>query len=109
MNVKHFIEDKILLFEITEELDHHQTEKIRNRADYEIQRFMPERVIIDFLRVNFMDSAGIGLVIGRYKQVSAMGGRLELLNVNDKIKKIFEMSGILKIIPIIDVKLEERL
>ena len=109
MNVKHFIEDKILLFEITEELDHHQTEKIRNRADYEIQRFMPERVIIDFLRVNFMDRAGIGLVIGRYKQVSAMGGRLELLNVNDKIKKIFEMSGILKIIPIIDVKLEERL
>ena len=109
MNVKHFIEDKILLFEITEELDHHQTEKIRNRADYEIQRFMPERVIIDFMRVNFMDSAGIGLVIGRYKQVSAMGGRLELLNVNEKIKKIFEMSGILKIIPIIDVKLEERL
>ena len=40
MNVKHFIEDKILLFEITEELDHHQTEKIRNRADYEIQRFI---------------------------------------------------------------------
>lgn len=103
MIVKHYIEGKILLFEITEELDHHQTEKIRNRADYEIQRFMPERVILDFKRVGFMDSAGIGLVIGRYKQVSAMGGKLELINVNEKIKKIFEMSGILKIIPIVSI------
>ena len=53
MNVKHYIEDKILLFEITEDLDHHQTQKIRDRADYEIQRFMPDRVIIDFKRVGF--------------------------------------------------------
>ena len=94
MNVKHYIKGKILLFEITEDLDHHQTEKIRNRADYEIQRFMPERVIIDFKSVNFMDSAGIGLIIGRYKQVSAMGGKLEL---------IFDMAGILKIIPIVSI------
>ncbi len=108
MNVKHYIEDKILLFEITEELDHHESEKIRKRADYEIQRFMPLRVIFDFRKVSFMDSAGIGLIIGRYKQVAALGGRLELMNVNDKIRKVFEMSGIPKIIPIIDVDLEKN-
>lgn len=102
MNVKHFIEDKVLLFEITEELDHHTSERIRKRADYEIQRFMPKRVIIDFRRVTFMDSAGIGLIIGRYKQTSSFGGRLEMINVKDKIRKVFEMSGILKLIPIID-------
>ena len=67
MNVKHFIEDKVLVFEITEELDHHISEIIRRRIDYEIQRFMPKRVILDFNRVVFMDSAGVGLVIGRYK------------------------------------------
>ena len=63
MNVKHFIEDRLLVFEITEELDHHTCENIRRRADYEIQRFMPKRVVFDFNRVVFMDSAGIGLVI----------------------------------------------
>lgn len=63
MNVKHFMEDRLLLFEITEELDHHNVEIIRRRADYEIQRFMPKRVVFDFNRVIFMDSAGIGLVI----------------------------------------------
>ena len=100
MNVNHFIEDKTLIFEVTEELDHHESERIRKRADYEIQRFMPKRVIFDFKKVKFMDSAGIGLIIGRYKQAECYGGKLELINVNEKLKKIFEMSGILKIIQI---------
>lgn len=102
MNVKHFIEDKLLLFEFTEELDHHQAEKIRKRADYEIQRFMPKKVMFDFKKVNFMDSAGIGLIIGRYKVANCYGGKVEMLNVNNKVKRIFEMSGVLKIVPIID-------
>lgn len=108
MNVKHYIEDKMLIFEITEELDHHTTEIIRKRADYEIQRFMPKKVIFDFNKVRFMDSAGIGLIIGRYKQTTCLGGSLEIINANEKIKKIFEMSGILKIIPIIDIKQSEQ-
>ena len=102
MNVKHFIETKVLVFEITEELDHHVCEKIRRRADYEIQRFMPRKVILDFNHVLFMDSAGIGLVLGRYRTTSNFGGKLELINVNEKIRKVFEMSGLLKLIPIID-------
>ena len=102
MNVKHFIEDKLLLFEFTEELDHHASEKIRKRADYEIQRFMPKKVLFDFRRVCFMDSAGIGLIVGRYKTTTSYGGIVEIVNVNDKVRKVFEMSGILKIIPIID-------
>lgn len=102
MNVKHFIEDKVLLFEFTEELDHHIAEKLRKRADYEIQRFMPKKVILDFKKVSFMDSAGIGLIIGRYKTTNCYGGNLELLNVNNKIRRVFEMAGVLKIVPIID-------
>ncbi len=101
MNVKHFMDEKILFFEFTEELDHHRAEKIRERADYEIQRFMPKKVIFDFKRVNFMDSAGIGLVIGRYKTTNCYGGNLEVINVKPKVKRIFEMAGIPKIIPII--------
>lgn len=100
MNVKHFIEEKILLVEFTEEIDHHTSERIRKRLDYEIQRFMPKRVIMDFKKVSFMDSAGIGLVIGRYKITTTYGGELEIENVNQKINKVFEMSGIHKIVKI---------
>lgn len=103
MNVKHYIKNRTLLFEITEELDHHEAEKLRKRTDYEIQRLMPKKVIFDFENVKFMDSAGIGLIIGRYKQIKSIGGKMELINVNEKIKKIFEMSGILKIINIVSV------
>lgn len=98
MNVKHFIEDKLLVLEFNEEIDHHESDKIRKRADYEIQRLMPKRVIFDFENVKFMDSAGIGLIIGRYKNVKCYGGEIEIVNVNKKLEKIFEMSGLKKFI-----------
>ena len=100
MKVNHYIEEKILEFEITEEIDHHNSEKIRNRIDYEIQRFMPKKVILNLGQVKFMDSAGIGLIIGRYKTTKLYGGELEVHNVSDKLKKILDMSGIHKIVKI---------
>jgi len=102
MKISHFIEEKILLVELNEELDHHTQEKIRKRVDYEVQRFMPKKLVFDFKCVNFMDSAGIGFLIGRYKKVRIYGGQVEIMNVSEKIKKIFSMSGILKIMTIIE-------
>lgn len=108
MNVKHFIEEKILIFEITEELDHHVVEKMRKRTDYEIQRLMPKNVIFDFSKVKFMDSAGIGLILGRYKQVTNFGGEMKIVNVNERIRRILEMSGITKIISVINLDDNEK-
>lgn len=102
MKVKYDTLDKLLVLELTEEIDHHTTEKIRRRADYEIQRHIPRKTIFDFSGVTFMDSAGIGMVIGRYKVISMLGGKVSMINVKPNVKKIFEMSGILKIIPIED-------
>lgn len=102
MKVKYDSVDKLLVLELTEEIDHHTTEKIRRRADYEIQRHIPRKTIFDFSGVTFMDSAGIGMVIGRYKVISMLGGKVAMINVKSNVRKIFEMSGILKIIPIED-------
>ena len=60
---------------------------------------MPKEVIFDFNKVSFMDSAGIGLVIGRYKLANMLGGKVRVANLTTPVKKIFEMSGMLKIIP----------
>jgi stage II sporulation protein AA (anti-sigma F factor antagonist) len=100
MQIKHFIEEKELVVELTEEIDHHTSEKIRTRVDYEIGRFMPKKVIFDLDKVNFMDSAGIGLIIGRFKQTKIYGGELEIRNVSPKLKRIFSMSGIEKIVQV---------
>ena len=70
MKVEYTKEDKLLLLKIEEEIDHHSSEKIRKRADYEIQIHIPKKVIFDFNNVTFMDSSGIGMLIGRYKLIS---------------------------------------
>ena len=100
MDVNYEKKDKLLLINFTEEIDHHTTEKIRRRADYEIERYVPRKVIFEFNKVSFMDSAGIGLLIGRYKNARAIGAKVELKNVNKSIYKILKMSGITRLIPI---------
>jgi len=100
VNVRYIEKDKLLYFDLTEEIDHHNTEEIRRKADYEIERYMPKRVIFNFNSVNFMDSAGIGMLLGRYKMVKRIGGELGIINVKNSIEKVLEMCGILKLVPI---------
>ena len=102
MQTKFYEKDKLLLVKMIEEIDDNSVQKIRRRVDYEIERHMPKRVVFDFNSVTFMDSAGIGFIIGRYKFVSMLGGKLELANLTQSVRKIFEMSGILKLIPVTD-------
>ena len=104
MESKFYEKDKLLIFKISEEIDDHSAQKIRRRADYEIERYMPKRVVFDFNCVTFMDSAGIGLIIGRYKFANLLGAKLEVTNLTKSVEKIFEMSGILKLIPIVNVE-----
>ena len=109
MESKFYEEDKLLVFKIVDEIDDCNVQKIRRRADYEMERYMPKRVVFDFNRVVFMDSAGIGLVIGRYKTASSFGGKLEMMHVNENLRRIFEMAGILKMIPIVESLEKEKI
>lgn len=104
MNIFYNQKEKLLTVEITEEIDHCVAENIRRRVDNEITRYMPRKTIFDFSRVAFMDSAGIGMIIGRYKLMKLIGGSLEIHNVKESAKKILEMSGVLKIVPITELK-----
>lgn len=103
MESEYFEEDKLLIIKITDEIDEFSVQKIRRKADYEIERYMPKRVVFDFDSVTFMDSAGIGLLIGRYKLANMMGGKVELTNLTQSVKKIFEMCGVLKLIPVVNL------
>ena len=87
MEIKYYEHQKLLLFKITEEIDECKVKEIRRKADYEIERYMPKRVVFDFNRVTFMDSAGIGMVIGRYKQTALLGRNNVSCKFNRKCKK----------------------
>ena len=63
MNINYDEKDKLLVLQFTEEIDHHLSEKLRRKVDNEIERYIPKRVVLDFDKVTFMDSAGIGMLI----------------------------------------------
>ena len=100
MESKFYEKDKLLVFKITDEIDDHTVQMIRRKADYEMERYMPRKVMFDFDSVTFMDSAGIGLLIGRYKFANMIGAKLEITNLSGSVRRIFDMSGILKLIPV---------
>ena len=104
MESKYYNEDKLLILKLTEEIDECTVQKIRRKADYEIERYMPRKVIFDFNSVTFMDSAGIGLIIGRYRIANMLGGTIEIANVTESIRRVLELSGILKIIKITELE-----
>ena len=97
-------ENKTLTLRVTEEIDQHVADKIRRKLDSEIEIYSPKKVVFDFSGIEFMDSSGIGMVLGRYKLVKMLGGKFEIINVNKRLKRIFDMSGVSRII---DIKGEE--
>ena len=102
MIVEFLKEDKLLIFTLTEDVDQHTSEKVRRKMDNEIKRYIPRKVIFDFSNISFMDSAGIGMVLGRYKLIKMLDGELEIINVNKSMKKIFDMTGVSRIINILE-------
>ena len=88
-----------LIIKIIGDLDHHTAIDIRNKTDEEIEKQPPQRLIFDLTAVNFMDSSGIGVIMGRYKKVTAYGGSVAFMGVNNCIDKLVQMSGLLRIIP----------
>ena len=100
MHVEYEKKEKKLTLKIEEEIDHCSAEKLRKRMDYEIEIHIPRQVVFDLEKVTFMDSSGIGMLIGRYKLASMLGGKVSIKNVKPAIKKVLEMSGVLKLIQI---------
>ncbi len=99
--INYSLENKNLKIELlTRELDHHIPNEVREEIDYVIQEKQVKNIVFDFKNMNFMDSSGIGVVIGRYKKISSEGGKVAVININPRVKKIFELSGMNKIIGI---------
>lgn len=76
------------------EIDHHIAPKLRAEIDAKCEQLRPAKLVLDFRGVSFMDSSGIGLIMGRYRCISLLGGRMEVVNIPPTLKKIFTLSGI---------------
>lgn len=83
---------------VSGEIDHHNAAIMRYEADEAIQSSLSPNVRIDFGEVTFMDSSGIGFVMGRYRLVSSYGGNVEVINLTDRIYKMMKLAGLEKIV-----------
>ena len=83
---------------VSGEIDHHNASVMRLEADEAIQSALVPNVRIDFDEVTFMDSSGIGFVMGRYRLVSSYGGNVEVVNLSERIYKMMKLAGLEKLV-----------
>ena len=79
------------------EIDHHTAKDLREEIDSNASRLKPEQLLLDFREVTFMDSSGIGLVMGRYRLMQELGGELRVTGVPSHIRKVMRLSGLDKL------------
>lgn len=80
------------------DIDHHSARAMRAELDDVIARSRPEMLILDFGQVGFMDSSGIGLILGRLKSVQAVGGDIIIKNVRPNIAAVIRLSGLSRLL-----------
>lgn len=76
------------------DIDHHTAKEIREAIDAKTEEHKPRLLKIDFKQVDFMDSSGIGLIMGRYKLMQTLGGELRVVNVPQYIARVIKLSGL---------------
>ena len=103
MSVEINVTGEVVTVYLKGEIDHHSAKEIRDNIDNAIELNMPTLLVLDFKDVGFMDSSGIGLVMGRYRNLVKSGAELHITGAPPQIYKILKLAGIEKL-----ARLEER-
>ena len=93
-------EKSALKIKIRGEIDHHLARRYRERIDAEIFSRKPSKILLDLSLIEFMDSSGLGLIMGRYATAKEIGADFILYQPSKRVRKILELAGIEKIIEI---------
>lgn len=90
---------------ISQELDHHIAAQVSRMVDMQIEKGSIRTLVFDFSGITFMDSSGIGMVMGRHRKMNFLGGCTFVTGIGKNVDRIFQMSGLYRIIP----KYQERI
>lgn len=82
------------------DIDHHSAATIRSRIDTKLFLTRPRELVLDLSRVSFMDSAGLGLILGRYTKAAELGVGFRIVHPNVQVQKILDLAGMERLIPI---------
>ena len=82
------------------EIDHHSAGAVRSQIDEKLYEFRPKLATMDLSKIDFMDSSGLGLIMGRYALMQKLGGELTLRNPHERIVQIFTLAGLQRMVKI---------
>ena len=94
-------EENSLMVRLSGEIDHHSSKGIRDEIDSLMIENRPKTLMLDLSAIDFMDSSGLGLVLGRLRRMNDLGGKMILVNPTPRIEQILKMAGVDKLMPIV--------
>lgn len=100
MGVRFVLKDDHLTAILSGEIDHHVASGMREEIDRKAGQAKPKTLTLDFAQVTFMDSSGIGLIMGRYRLMEALRGRLTVLDLSPQMKRVVNLSGVGQLVPL---------
>lgn len=100
MQVQLIRRKKNLIVRLKGELDHHTASIFRQSVEKELEKEIKQNLILNVANLTFMDSSGIGVILGRYKQVKDRGGQVIICGLDKHHQRILQLGGLLKIIPV---------
>jgi stage II sporulation protein AA (anti-sigma F factor antagonist) len=92
------VKDNVLCIRLEGELDHHTAEILRNNVQTTLEKKDIKHIVLNLEALSFMDSSGLGVILGRYKHIKSLGGEMIVCAISPEVKRLFEMSGLFKII-----------
>ncbi len=98
--LKSAVRGRTLTVYLDGEIDHHSAREIRSRIDTKVFIQRPDELILDLSRVGFMDSSGLGLILGRYAKTAELGIRFKVVNPTPEVRRILDLAGVERLIRI---------
>ena len=98
MKIKFINKGNTLIVSLDGELDHHSCEYVKRKLDCELLKVSTKNLIFDMSNLSFMDSSGIGILVGRLKYIKSLNGKTALVSLNNSIQKLLTLSGILNLV-----------
>lgn len=92
------VKQEVLCIRLSGELDHHSAEMLRNKVTEAIEKHNIIHLVLNLKNLSFMDSSGLGVILGRYKQIKLKKGEMVVCAISPPVQRLFEMSGLFKII-----------
>ena len=98
------LEGSLLTVRLPVEVDHPVSDLIRRKSDRIMADTYIRTMVFDFRKTCFMDSSGIGLVMGRFRELQLLGGKVRALHANERVRKILKISGVSRVIEVVPEK-----